>query len=179
MLKSSQLQFCACPQCTVDWSSYDIYIQLLLLCVDAFANRSYWTRSSKVICAKHQFPWSNYSVQLLSHVKLFVTPWTAAPRLPCPSPTPGARSNSCPSSWWCHPTITLSVVPFLSCLRSFPASGSFRMSQLFASAGQTTGVSASASVLPMNIQDWFLLGFTGLIFLQSKELSAVFSNTTV
>ena len=179
MLKSSQLQFCACPQCTVDWSSYDIYIQLLLLCVDAFANRGYWTRSSKVICAKHQFPWSNYSVQLLSRVKLFVTPWTAAPRLPCPSPTPGARSNSCPSSWWCHPTILSSVVPFFSHLQTFPASGTFQMSQLFLSGGQSTGVSASTSVLPMNSQDWSPLGWTGWLSLQSKGLPRVFSNTTV
>ena len=93
-------------------------------------------------------------------------------RPPCPSPTPGACSNSCPSSQWCHPTISSSVVPFSSCLQSFPASGSFPMSQLFASGGQSVGVSASASVLPMNIQDWFPLGWTGLI-LQSKGLSRV------
>ena len=84
-------------------------------------------------------------------------------RLPCLSPTPGACSNSCPSSWWCHQTISSSVVPFSSCLQSFSASGSFPMSQFFASGGQTIGVSASASVLPMNIQDWFPLGMTGLI----------------
>ena len=100
-------------------------------------------------------------------------------RLPCPSPTPEACSNSCPSSWWCHPIITSSVVPFSSCLQSFPASGSFLMSQFFASSGQSIGVSASASVLTMNIQDWFLLGLTGLISLQSKGLWRVFSNTTV
>ena len=100
-------------------------------------------------------------------------------RLPCPSPTPGACSNSCPSSQWCHPTISLSVIPFSSCLQSFPASGSFQMSQLFTSGGQTIGVSASASVLPMNIQDWFPVGLTGLISLQYKALSRVFSNTTV
>ena len=99
-------------------------------------------------------------------------------RLPCPSPTPGAYSNSCPSSQWCHPTISSSVVPFSSLLQSFPASGSFPMSQFFASGGQSFGVSVSASVLPMNIQDWFPLGLTGLI-LQSKGLSRVFSNTTV
>ena len=100
-------------------------------------------------------------------------------RLSCPSPTPGACSNSRPSSWWCHPTISSSIVPFSSCLQSFPESGSFPMSQLFASGGQSTGVSASASVLPMNIQDWFPLGWTGWISLQSKRLSIVFSNTTV
>ena len=100
-------------------------------------------------------------------------------RLPCPSPTSRACSNSCPSSWWCHPTISSSVVPFSSCLQSFLASGSFLMTQYFASGGQSTGVSASASVLPMNIQDWFSLGLTGLISLQSKGLSRVFSNNTV
>ena len=100
-------------------------------------------------------------------------------RLPWPSPTPGAYSDSCPSSRWCHPTISSSVVPFSSCLQSFPASGSFQMSQFFASGGQSTGVSASASVLPMNIKDWLPLGWTGWLSLQSKGLSRVFSNTTV
>ena len=100
-------------------------------------------------------------------------------RLTCPSPTPGAYSNSCPWSRWCHPTISSSVVPFSSCLQSFPTLGSFPMSQFFASGSQSMGVSASASVLPMNIQDWFSLGLTGLISLQSKGLSRVFSNTTV
>ena len=99
-------------------------------------------------------------------------------RLPCPSPSPGACSNSCLLNWWCHPTISSSVIPFSSCLHSFPASGSFQMSQFFTSRGQSIGVSASASVLPMNIQDWFPLGLTGWISLQSKGLSRVFSNTT-
>ena len=99
-------------------------------------------------------------------------------RLPCPSPTPGACSNSCPSSGWCHPTILFSVVPFSSCLQSFLASGSFPMSQFFASGGQSIRASASASVFAMNIQDWFPLGLTGWISLQSKGLSRV-SNTTV
>ena len=90
-------------------------------------------------------------------------------RLPCPSPTPGAYSNSCPLSQWCHPSISSSVLPFSSHLQSFPASGSFPMSQFFASAGQSTGVSASASVLPMNIQDWFTLGWTSLISLLSRD----------
>ena len=92
---------------------------------------------------------------------------------PCPSPTSGARSNSCPSSWWCHPTISSSVVLFSSCLQSFPASGSFPLSQFFASGGQSMEVSASASGLPMNIQDWFLSGLTGWISLQSKGLSSL------
>ena len=100
-------------------------------------------------------------------------------RLPCPSPTLGAYSNSCPSSRWCHPTISSFAISFSSCLQSFPASGSFPVSQFFASGGQSIGASASASVLPMNIQDWFPLEMTGLISLQSKGFSRVFSNTTV
>ena len=97
----------------------------------------------------------------------------------CPSPTPGVYSNSCPLSWWCHPTISSSVVPFSSHLQSFPASGSFPMSQLFVSGGQSIGVSASPLALPKNIQDWFPLGWTGGISLQFKGLSRVFSSTTV
>ena len=100
-------------------------------------------------------------------------------RLPCPSPTPRAYSNSCPLSQWCHLTISSSVSSFSSCLQSFPASCSFEVSQFFASGGQRIGISTSASVLPMNIQDWFPLGLTGLISLQSKGLSRVFSNITV
>ena len=100
-------------------------------------------------------------------------------RLPCPSLTHGAYSNSCPLSWWCHPTTLPSVITFSSCLQSFPASGSFPISQFLASGGQKIGVSASASVLPMNVQDWFPLGWTDWITLQSKRLSRVFSNTTV
>ena len=98
---------------------------------------------------------------------------------PCPSPTPKVHPNPCPSNRWCHPTISSSVGHFSSCPQSFPASGSFQMSQLFASGGQSIGVSASTSVLPMNTQDWFPLGWTGRISLQSKGLSRVFSNTTV
>ena len=100
-------------------------------------------------------------------------------RPPCPSPVPGVYSNSCPSSQWCHPAISSSVVPFSSCPQSLPASGSFPISQLFASGGQSTGVSASASVLSMNTQDWSPLGWMGWISLQSKGLSRVFSNTIV
>ena len=91
-------------------------------------------------------------------------------RPPCPSPTPGVYPNSCPSSWWSYPTISSSVIPFSSCPQSFPESESFQMSQFLASGGQSIGVSASASVLPMNIQDWFPLGWTGWISLQSKGL---------
>ena len=100
-------------------------------------------------------------------------------RPPCPSPTPRVYSNSCPLSRWCHLTISSSVVPFSSCLQSFPASGSFLMSQFFTSSGQSIGVSASTSVPPMNTQDQVPLGWTGWISLQSKGLSRVFSNTTV
>ena len=99
-------------------------------------------------------------------------------RPPCPSPAAGVYPNSCPLSWWCHPTVSSSVIPFSSFPQSFPASGSFQMSQLFASGGQSIGVSASTSVLPMNTQDWSL-GWTEWISLQSKGLSRVFSNTTV
>ena len=97
----------------------------------------------------------------------------------CPSPTPEVHPNPCPLSWWCHPTISSSVILFSSCPQSFPASGSSQMSQLFISGGQSIGVSASTFVLPKNIQDWFPLGWTGWISLQSKGLSRVFSITTV
>ena len=119
------------------------------------------------------------SVQSLSHIWLFVSHELQHARLPCPSPTPRAYSNSCPLSPWCHTAISSSVVPFSSCLQSFPASGSFPKSRLFASSGQSIGVSASASVLPMNIQDWFPLGLSGLISLRSMGFSRVFSNTAV
>ena len=98
-------------------------------------------------------------------------------RLPCPSPTPGACSDSCPLSWWCHPTTSSSIIPFSSCPQSFPPSRSYSMSQFFTSGGQTIGVSASASVLAMNIQNQFLLGLTGWISLESIGQSRVFSNT--
>jgi len=116
-----------------------------------------------------------------SHSVMSDSLWPHEPqhaRPPCPSPIPGVRPNPCPLSWWCHPTISSSVVPFSSCPQSFPASGSFKMSQVFASGGQSIRVSASTSVLPMNIQDWFPLGWTGWISLQSKGLSRVSSNTT-
>ena len=106
------------------------------------------------------------SVQSLCCIQLFVTAWTAACQVPCPSPTPGACSNSCPLSQWCYPTILFSVIPFFSSLQSFPASGPFPLSWLFTSDGQSIG--ASASVLPMNIKDWFPLGLTGLVSLQSQ-----------
>ena len=121
-----------------------------------------------------------YSVQF-SHSVVSDSLWPHVPqnaRPPCPSPTPGVHPNLCPLSWWCHPTISSSVGHF-SCPQSFPASGSFQMNQLFASGGQSIGVSASTSVLPMKTQDWSPLELTGWISLQSKGVSRVFSNTTV
>ena len=119
-----------------------------------------------------QFSHSVMSNYLRSHEPQHTRP-------PCPSPTPGVYSNSHPSSQWCHPTISSSVIPFSSCPQSFPTSGSFPMSQLFAWGGQSTGLSALASVLPKNIQDWSPLKWTGWISLQSRGFSRVFSNTTV
>ena len=100
-------------------------------------------------------------------------------RPPCPSPTPRVYPNSCPSSQWCHPALSSTVIPFSSCPQSFPTSGSFPMSQLFTWGGQSIGAAASTSVIPMNNQDWYPLGWTGWISLQSKGLSRVFSNITV
>ena len=119
-------------------------------------------------CSSVQFSCSVVSNSLQPHELQHAWP-------PCPSPTPRVYSNSCTLIWWCHPTISSSVVPFSSCPQSFPASGSFPMSQLFTSGGQSSGISASASVLPMNTQDWSPLGWIGWIFLQSKPLSRVFS----
>ena len=119
------------------------------------------------------------SVQSLSRVRLFVTRWITARQASLSITNSRAHPNSCPSSRWCHPAISSSVIPFSSCPQSLPSSGSFPMSQLFTWGGQSTGVSALESVLPMNTQDWSLLGWTGWISLQSKRLSRVFSNTTV
>ena len=140
-------------------------------------------------CPKHMSAFKEYSTHCICHCCCLVA--RSRPtlchrpfglqhtRLPCPSPSPRVCSNSCPSSWWCHPNVSSSVVPCSSCLQSFPASRSFPVSWLFTSGGQRIGVSASASVLPMNIQGWFPLGLTDLISLQSKGLSRVFFNTTV
>ena len=115
-------------------------------------------------------------VQLLSHVRLFAIPWTIAREASLYfTPSSGVCSNSCPLSWWCHPTISSCVVPFSSCLESFSASGSFPMSRLLASGAQSIRASASASVLPLNIQDWFPLGLSALLSLQSKGLLRIFS----
>ena len=158
------------------WYVLQLYLLILislviLLCGSAFSSPIL----TPVMGRKVQFR----SVQLLSHVQLFATPWTAAHQASLPSPTPRACSNSCPLSWWCHPTISSFVIPFSSCFQSFPASGSFPVSQFSISNGPSIGASASASVIPMNIQGWFLLGLTGLISLQSKGLSKIFSNTIV
>ena len=118
------------------------------------------------------------SVQLLSRVRLFATPWIAACQASLSITNSGVHPNPCPLSWWCHPTILSFVVPFSSYPQSFPASGSFQMSQFFISGSQSIGVSASSSVLPVNTQDWSPLGWMGWISLQSKGLSRVFSNTT-
>ena len=119
------------------------------------------------------------SIQLPSHIWLISTHRLQHVRLPCPSLSPRVCSNSCPLSQWCHPAISSCVVPFSSCLQFSPASGSFPMSQLFASGGQSIGASASALVLPMNIQGWSSLVLIGLISLLSKGLSRVFSSTTI
>ena len=119
------------------------------------------------------------SVQSLSRADSLRPHGLQHARPPWPSPTPGVYSNSCPVSRWCHPTISSSVIPFYSCLQFFSVSGSFPKSQFFTSDGQSIGVSASASVLPMNIQDWFPLGWTGWDSIQSKGYSRVFSNTAI
>ena len=139
-------------------------------CRSWLLSESFWFHQKKSVSV--QFSRSVVSDSLQPHG------WQHA-RPPCPSPTPGVYSNPCPLSQWCHPTISSSVIPFSSCLQSFPASGSFPVSQFFTSRGQSTGVSASASVLPMNIQDWFPLGLTGLISMPSRGISRVFSNITV
>ena len=125
-----------------------------------------------ILCIQIAHGWHS---SVASHVHSLHPHGLQHARLPCPSPTPRGCTNSCPLSQWCHPTILSSVVPFSSCLQSFPASGSFLMSQFFALDGQSIGASASASVLLLKIQGWFPLGLTGLISLQSKGISRVFS----
>ena len=146
----------------MSWNSF--HIQVYLIFYNAFI---IFYRISSV-----QFSHSIMSYSLWPHESQHARP-------PCPSPTPGVYSNPGPLSQWCHQIISSFVIPFSSCPQSFPASGSFQMSQLVASGGQSTGVSASASVLPMNTQDWSPLGWTGWISLQSKGPSRVFSSTTV
>ena len=153
-------------QKSIKWNSFSsLSILFLSMC-----NIYIYTQTNTYISV--QFSRSVVSDSLRPH-----EPQHARP--PCLSPTPRVHSNPCPLSRWCHPTISSSIVPFSSCPQSFPASGSSQMSQFFASGGQSIGVSASASVLPMNTQDWSPLGWTGWISLQSNGLSRVFSNTTV
>ena len=142
---------------------------LLLTSLTFLLSRNFQVVS--VICSVH------FSRSVMSDSLQLNEPQHARP--PCPSPTPGVHPNPCPLCRWCHPTISSSVAPFSSCPQPFPASGSFPISQLFTSGGQSIGVSASTSVLPMNTQDWFPLGWTGWVSLQSNGLSRVFSNTTV
>ena len=159
-----------------EWNEYSQYLFSSIF----WHNDCFW-RSRTIICWSLNFA----SISTLSPVQFSRSVMSDSlqshglqhARLPCP--TPGACSKSYPSSRWCHPTNSSSVVPFSSCPQSFPASGSFEMIQLFASGGQSIGVSASTSVLPMNTQDWSPLGWTGWISLESKGLSRVFSNTTV
>ena len=149
-------------------------------CLNFIELTSMPSASSVSICKKWVTMHLKHSVQFSSVAIMsnsFWPHWLQHARLPCPSPIPGACSNSCPQ--WCHPNISSSVIPFSSRLQSFPASGSLPMSQFFPSGGQSIGVSSWASVLPTNIQDWFPLGLTDFISLQSKGLSRVFSNTTV
>ena len=138
-----------------------------------------WARKTELQSGKMEASHLVVFVQSLSPVWFFATSWTATHQASLFFTISWACSNSLPLSQWCHPAILSSVIHFCSCLQSFPASGSFPMSQLFSSSGQGIGVSDSASVPPMNIQDWFPFGLTGLISLKSKGLSRVFSNTTV
>ena len=132
----------------------------------------YWNNEGQNKSVRYQFSRSLLPDSLQPHELQHTRP-------PCPSPTPRVYPNSCPLSWWCHLTISSSVIPFSSCPQSFPTSGSFQKSQLFASGGQNTGASALTSVLPKNTQDRSPLGWTGWISLQSKGLSKVFSNTRI
>ena len=159
-----------------------MFFLMLLKCCTQYASK-FGKLSSDHRTRKSQFSFQSWRIQNV-HFSLSVTSDSLLlhglqhARPPCPSPTTRVYSSSCPLSWWCHLTISSSVVPFSSCLQSCPASGSFQISQFFASGGQSIGVSASAWVLPMNIQDWFPLGWTGWISLQSKGFSRVLSNTT-
>ena len=163
---------CVCFYCRAEWISHTYtYIPSFVDFLLTEVTTELWVEFSVL----H----SSFSVSSVAQSCLTLWPHGLQhARPPCPSPTPRACSDSCPLSWWCHPTISSSVVSS-SYLQSSPASESFQMSQFFSSGGQSIGVSTSTSVLPMNIQDWFPLGLTGLISLQSKGLSRVFSNTTV
>ena len=145
--------------------------------IDGVRSSIIWHHFRRLVCGCLTFSSVQFSCSVVSDSLRPRESQHARP--PCPSPTPGVYSNSCPLSRWCHPAISSSVDPFSSCPQSLPASGSFPRSQLFASGGQSTGVSASASVLPMNTLDWSPLGWTGWISLLSKGHSRVFSSTTI
>ena len=162
-----------CVAGTIDPSSFVHFLKLIWwLEENCFTMLGWFLPHNNPIQPSVQFSCSVVSDPLRPHGLQHARP-------PCPSPTPRVYSNSRPLSWWCHPTISSSVVPFSSHLQSFPAPRSFPVSQWFTSGGQSIGVSASTSVLPMNTQDWSPLGWTGWISLQSKGLSRVFSNTTI
>ena len=165
------LQYFVSFRYTAKWFSYTCFLHILFH-FRLLQNIAYSSLCYAVIPCSIQFSHSVVSDSLWPHELQHARP-------PCPSPTPGVYPNSCLLSQWCHPTISFSVLPFSSCPQSFPASGTFQMSQLFASGSHNIGVSASKSVLPMNTQDWSPLGWTGWSSLQSKGLSRVFSNTTV
>ena len=190
----------------ITWIYYSFF-SLVIICSFFRLWRSWKSRIShffpplltSLLCTTFSNPYSlsltdyDYTIIVLDESSVFYIQFSSVSQLcptlqphelqhtrpPCPSPTPRVHPNLCPLSRWCHPTISSSVVPFSSCPQSFPASGSFQMSQLFALGGQNIGVSASTSVLPMNTQDWSPLGWTGWISLQSKGLSRVFSNITI
>ena len=166
MFKVEQSYFLIHLEIVLNYCLVFFYFMDLKMCRISY----YW--KGNIFGTSVQFSLSDVSNSLLPHGLQHARP-------PCPSPTAGVYSKSCPLSQGCHSTISSSVVPFSSHLQSFPASGSFQVSQFFASGGQSIGVSASASILPVNIQDWFPLGWTGWISLLSKVLSRVFSNTTV
>ena len=162
LLKAEEIRLCMCVH---------VHVCVCMLGMHS-GDRAWFLGLTCHLCCSVQFSRSVMSDSLWPHGLQHARP-------PCPSPPPAVYSNSCPLSRWCHPTISSSVVPFSSHLQYFPASGSFQMSQLFTSGGQSIGVSASTSVLQMNTQDWSSLGWTGWISLQSKGLSRVFSNTTL
>ena len=156
------------------------FLQLLSSLTPHLSSATYWTLQYMLLVFPSKYTSVEFSSSVMSDSCSSLQSHEPQHTRPsCPSPTPSVYSNSCPLSQWCHPGISSSVFPFSSCPQSLPASGSFPVSQLFSSGGQSTGVSALASVLPVNIQDWSPLGWTGWISLQSKGLSRVFSNITV
>ena len=172
-LKLGQAEWCD------EWKCIHVHAFIcpasLCLLVGAFnllTVKGFWDDASgkEPICQYRRGSWVQFSHSVVSDS--LQTHGLQCPRPPCPSPTPGVYSNSCPMSWWCYPTITSFVISFFCHLQSFPASGSFQMSQFYTSGGQCIGVSASASVLPMNIRDWFSLGWTGWISWKSKGLES-------